>query len=64
VLNDPTVRARIEEQGGIPDPGSPEQYAALSRAESAKWKRVADAAGCGWSRLAGALGRIGSARHP
>lgn len=45
VLNDPAVRARIEEQGGIPDPGSPEEYAAFIRAEIAKWKRVADAAG-------------------
>jgi tripartite-type tricarboxylate transporter receptor subunit TctC len=45
VLNDPAVRAKIEEQGGIPDPGSPEQYAAFIKAEIAKWKRVADTAG-------------------
>lgn len=44
VLNDPAVRQRIEEQGGIPDPGTPEQFAAFIAAEIAKWKRVAEAA--------------------
>jgi tripartite-type tricarboxylate transporter receptor subunit TctC len=45
VLADPVVRARIEEQGGIPDPGTPEQFGAFIAAEIAKWKRVAEAAG-------------------
>jgi tripartite-type tricarboxylate transporter receptor subunit TctC len=44
VLNDPTVRGKIEEQGGVPDPGSPEVFGAFIRAEIAKWKRVAEAA--------------------
>jgi tripartite-type tricarboxylate transporter receptor subunit TctC len=45
VLADPAVRAKIEEQGGIPDPGTPEQFGAFIAAEIAKWKRVAEAAG-------------------
>lgn len=44
VLNDPIVRAKIEEQGGVPDPGSPEVFGAFIKAEIAKWKRVAEAA--------------------
>jgi tripartite-type tricarboxylate transporter receptor subunit TctC len=45
VLADPAVRARIEEQGGIPDPGTPEQFGAFIEAEILKWRRVAEAAG-------------------
>ena len=32
---------RIVERGGVPDPTTPQQYAAFIRAEVAKWAEVA-----------------------
>jgi tripartite-type tricarboxylate transporter receptor subunit TctC len=43
-LNDPQMKARIVERAAIPDPRSPEDFAAFIRSETAKWKRVAQEA--------------------
>jgi tripartite-type tricarboxylate transporter receptor subunit TctC len=43
-LNEPATRARIIERGAIPDPQSPDDFAAFIRSETAKWKRVAQEA--------------------
>jgi tripartite-type tricarboxylate transporter receptor subunit TctC len=44
VLNEPALRAGIIERGAIPDPQSPEDFAAFIRSETAKWKGVAQEA--------------------
>ncbi len=45
ILNDPAYRARMEALGEEATPSSPEELAATIRAESARWKRVIEAAG-------------------
>ncbi len=45
ILNDPAYRARMEALGEEATPSSPEELAATIAAESARWKRVIDAAG-------------------
>ena len=44
VLREPQTIERIVERGGVPDPTTPEQYAAFIRAEVAKWGEVARSA--------------------
>ena len=41
VLREPQTIERIVERGGVPDPTTPQQYAAFIRAEVAKWAEVA-----------------------
>jgi tripartite-type tricarboxylate transporter receptor subunit TctC len=43
-LNDPQLRDRIIERGGIPDPRTPQGYADFIRAEIEKWAQVAKTA--------------------
>jgi tripartite-type tricarboxylate transporter receptor subunit TctC len=43
-LNDPQLRERIIERGGIPDPRTPQGYADFIRAEIEKWAQVAKTA--------------------
>jgi tripartite-type tricarboxylate transporter receptor subunit TctC len=43
-LNDPQLRERIVDRGGIPDPRTPQGYADFIRAEIEKWAQVAKAA--------------------
>ena len=45
VLSQPALRARWQAQGAEPRPSSPEDFLAYWRAERARWKRWADAAG-------------------
>ncbi|MBW6398271.1 tripartite tricarboxylate transporter substrate binding protein [Roseomonas sp. HJA6] len=45
ILNDPAYRARMEALGEEATPSTPEQLAATIAEESARWKRVIDAAG-------------------
>jgi tripartite-type tricarboxylate transporter receptor subunit TctC len=45
ILNDPAYRARMEALGEEATPSTPEELAATLRSESARWKRVIDAAG-------------------
>lgn len=40
-LAEPAMRARIEEQGMLPDPQTPEQFGAFLRSEIARWREVA-----------------------
>jgi len=40
-LAEPTIRARIDEQGMLPDPQTPEQFGAFLRSEIARWRDVA-----------------------
>lgn len=40
-LAEPAMRARIDEQGMLPDPQTPEQFGAFLRAEIARWREVA-----------------------
>jgi len=42
---DPEVRKRLEEQGGEPVGGTPEEFAALLREEVAKWAEVVKVSG-------------------
>jgi tripartite-type tricarboxylate transporter receptor subunit TctC len=44
-LADPAVRARLADLGGVPIPGSPEEFWALHRAETEKWAKVVQASG-------------------
>ena len=44
ILRDPAIAARMVQLGGLPDPGTPEEYGAFIRAEIAKWREVARAA--------------------
>ena len=41
VLRDPDIARRLEEQAVLPDPRTPEEFAAFIRAEIAKWREVA-----------------------
>jgi tripartite-type tricarboxylate transporter receptor subunit TctC len=41
ILRDPAMAPRLEELGMLPDPQTPEQFAAFLRAEIAKWREVA-----------------------
>ena len=43
-LNDPETRRALLEQGGNPVGGTPEEFAAFLRAETAKWGEVVRAA--------------------
>ncbi|WP_137176786.1 tripartite tricarboxylate transporter substrate binding protein [Roseomonas sp. AR75] len=45
ILNDPTYKARMLALGEEPTPSTPEELAATLAAESARWKRVIEAAG-------------------
>lgn len=44
LLNDPQLRERMLDRGGIPDPRTPQEYAAFLRSEIEKWAQVAKAA--------------------
>ena len=44
-LNDPAVKQRIAEQGALPNPETPEQFAAFIEKETAKWAAVVKASG-------------------
>jgi tripartite-type tricarboxylate transporter receptor subunit TctC len=44
LLNDPQLRERMLERGGIPDPRTPQGYADFLRSEIEKWAQVAKAA--------------------
>ncbi len=44
LLNEPQLRDRIVDRGGIPDPRTPQGYADFIRAEIEKWAQVAKAA--------------------
>ncbi len=44
LLNDPQLRERMIERGGIPDPRTPQGYADFIRSEIEKWAQVAKAA--------------------
>jgi tripartite-type tricarboxylate transporter receptor subunit TctC len=39
-LNDPGMRARLADLGGVPIAGTPEQFWAIHRAETEKWAKV------------------------
>jgi tripartite-type tricarboxylate transporter receptor subunit TctC len=45
ILGEPEVRAQLDRQGTMPAPCSPEEFAALIRADIAKWARVVREAG-------------------
>ncbi|MFX7393260.1 hypothetical protein ABTJ12_19360, partial [Acinetobacter baumannii] len=40
ILRDPAVARRLEEMAVLPDPGTPEEFAAFVRAEIVKWREV------------------------
>jgi len=44
-LADPAMRARLADLGGVPIPGTPEQFWTLHRAETEKWAKVVQASG-------------------
>ncbi|RYG09537.1 MAG: tripartite tricarboxylate transporter substrate binding protein [Burkholderiales bacterium] len=44
-LADPAMRARLAELGGVPIPGTPEQFWALHRMETEKWARIVQSSG-------------------
>lgn len=44
-LKDPGVLARIEELGGIPMAGTPEEFGAVVKAETEKWSKVVEFSG-------------------
>lgn len=44
-LSDPAMRARLAELGGVPIPGTPEQFWALHRMETERWAKVVQASG-------------------
>jgi tripartite-type tricarboxylate transporter receptor subunit TctC len=39
-LADPQLKARLADLGGVPIPGTPEQFWAIHRAETEKWSKV------------------------
>jgi tripartite-type tricarboxylate transporter receptor subunit TctC len=43
-LKDPEIQARIKDLGGIPAPGTPDEFGAFLKAETAKWEKVVRAA--------------------
>jgi tripartite-type tricarboxylate transporter receptor subunit TctC len=44
-LADPAMRARLADLGGVPIPGTPEQFWALHRMETERWAKVVQASG-------------------
>jgi tripartite-type tricarboxylate transporter receptor subunit TctC len=44
-LADPAMKTRLAELGGVPIPGTPEQFWALHRAETEKWAKVVQSSG-------------------
>jgi tripartite-type tricarboxylate transporter receptor subunit TctC len=44
-LNDPGMKARLAELGGVPIPGTPEEFWALHRMETEKWAKVVQLSG-------------------
>jgi tripartite-type tricarboxylate transporter receptor subunit TctC len=44
-LNDPEMRKKLADLGGVPIPGTPEQFWALHRAETEKWAKVVQFSG-------------------
>lgn len=44
-LNSPGMREKLEAQGGLPEPGTPDQLAQILRADIEQWNRVIKAAG-------------------
>ena len=44
-LNDPGMRAKLANLGGVPIGGTPEQFWALHRAETEKWAKVVETSG-------------------
>jgi tripartite-type tricarboxylate transporter receptor subunit TctC len=44
-LNDPGMKARLAELGGVPIPGTPEQFWAMHRMETEKWAKVVQLSG-------------------
>ena len=44
-LADPAVRARLADLGGVPIPGTPEQFWAMHRMETEKWAKIVQASG-------------------
>jgi tripartite-type tricarboxylate transporter receptor subunit TctC len=43
-LKDPGIQAKLKDLGGIPDPGTPEDYRKFLTDETAKWEKVVHAA--------------------
>jgi tripartite-type tricarboxylate transporter receptor subunit TctC len=43
-LKDPEILARVKDLGGIPAPGTPEEFGEFLKAETAKWEKVVRAA--------------------
>ncbi|MDO9707152.1 tripartite tricarboxylate transporter substrate-binding protein [Paracraurococcus lichenis] len=43
-LGDPALRRVYDAEGAVPSPGGPEEFAAVLRADLARWRRVAQAA--------------------
>jgi len=39
-LNDPDIQARIKDIGGIPAPGTPEDFGTFLKNETSKWEKV------------------------
>ena len=44
-LADPAMKTRLAELGGVPIPGTPEQFWALHKAETEKWAKVVQSSG-------------------
>lgn len=44
-LADPAMRAKLADLGGVPIPGTPEQFWALHRAETEKWAKIVQFSG-------------------
>jgi tripartite-type tricarboxylate transporter receptor subunit TctC len=44
-LADPAMQKRLSELGGVPIPGSPEDFGKVIAAETAKWEKVVNASG-------------------
>jgi tripartite-type tricarboxylate transporter receptor subunit TctC len=44
-LNDPALKAKLADLGGVPIPGTPEQFWALHRMETEKWAKVVTSIG-------------------
>lgn len=44
-LADPVVRARLADLGGVPIPGTPEEFWALQRMETERWAKVVQSSG-------------------
>lgn len=44
-FNDPTMRAKLADLGGVPIPGSPDQFWAIHRMETEKWAKIVQFSG-------------------